>query len=81
MINIIYFDQEDRLLRSVYGGEGEELVQLPTPIYGFIDDYAFVIQVSMILIVPSRSLLKGLSFSKGTLFTIILSTMCKIKSF
>lgn len=45
MINIIYFDQEDRLLRSVYGGEGEELVQLPTPIYGFIDDYAFVIQV------------------------------------
>ncbi|XP_023343873.1 spermatogenesis-associated protein 20 [Eurytemora carolleeae] len=44
VFNIIYFDQEDRLLRSVYGGEGEELVQLPTPIYGFIGDYAFVIQ-------------------------------------
>ena len=39
--------QENRLLRSVYGGT-PELDQLRVPIPGFIDDYVFTIQVKLI---------------------------------
>jgi hypothetical protein len=37
-------------LRSAYGHKEtpEEVVQLPVPIPGFVDDYAFTIQVGMI---------------------------------
>ncbi|KAJ8945900.1 hypothetical protein NQ314_009014 [Rhamnusium bicolor] len=40
----LYNDEDKSLLRCCYKGEEGQVVQTPTPILGFLDDYAFLIR-------------------------------------